>query len=147
MLVRNESGKKFESKWFGPYRVLQAHPLGTYALAEPGGRVLRNLVNGSRLIEANVDNPQGLWASTATRSALRRAGLHLDRPEELQRILDKEVSSPTYADLSTYTRKEWEESRRAGARSGLVEEGNAVADRVLAKSRANAKRKSQKATA
>lgn len=147
VLVRNESGKKFESKWFGPYRVIQAHPLGTYALEEPSGRVLRNLVNGSRLIEATVDDPKRMWASTAARSALRRAGLRLERPEELQKVLDEEETPPTYSDLSTFTRKEWEESRRAGARSSLAEEGNAVADRVLAKSRANAKRKSQKATA
>jgi transposase InsO family protein len=60
VLIRNESGKKFESKWFGPYRVLQSHPLGTYALSEPNGHVLRTLVNGSRLLEANVDDPTTL---------------------------------------------------------------------------------------
>jgi hypothetical protein len=147
VLVRNEAGKKFESKWFGPYRVLEAHPLGTYALEEPGGRVLRNLVNGARLIEANVSDIERLWSSTAARSALRKAGLRVKRPEELQRILDEEEVSPTYADLSTITRKEWEESRRSGERPDSVGEGNAVAERVLTKERANARRRNKASTA
>ena len=32
VLVRNESRQKFEGRWFGPYKVLKSHPLGTYAL-------------------------------------------------------------------------------------------------------------------
>jgi hypothetical protein len=69
------------------------------------------------------------------------------RPEELQRILDEEEVSPTYADLSTITHKEWEESRRSGERPDSVGEGNAVAERVLTKDRANARKRNKTATA
>ncbi|KOS36099.1 hypothetical protein ACN38_g13208 [Penicillium nordicum] len=72
VLVRNESKKKFESTWFGPYKVVQSHPLGIYALAEPSGRVLRNLINGARLTDVNVGEDPSLWASPAGRSALRK---------------------------------------------------------------------------
>jgi hypothetical protein len=139
VLLRNESGKKFESKWFGPYKVIQSHPLGTYALAEPNGHVLRYLVNGSRLLEAKVEDPQRLWTSSAARSALRRAGLSVNRPEEVRRILDSDEPPPTYSDLSTFTREEWDEFKRTGARYDLVGE-EAIAKRVIAKTRANARK-------
>ena len=143
VLIRNESGKKFESKWFGPYRVLAAHALGTYALAEPSGRVLRNLVNGSRLLEARVDDPQSLWTSQAARSAMRRAGMKLKRPEEVRKILENDAPPPTYSDLSTFTREEWDEFRRNGVRQSLVGE-DAIAERVIEKARGRAA-KSQRA--
>jgi hypothetical protein len=139
VLVRNENGKKFESKWFGPYRVLESHPLGTYALEEPNGRVLRNLINGSRLLEANVDDPKRLWTSPAARNAMRRAGIRLRRPEELQKILETEDSPPTYSDLSTFTREEWDEFRRNGARHEEVGEDEAIARRVIEKNRNRAR--------
>jgi hypothetical protein len=132
VLVRNESGKKFESKWFGPYRVLSSHPLGTYALEEPSGRVLRSLINGSRLLEAKVANPTELWTSSAAKAALRRAGLRLRRPEEVRKVLDDEADIPNYSELSTFTREEWADFRRNGARHELVGE-DAIADRVIAK--------------
>jgi hypothetical protein len=132
VLVRNESGKKFESKWFGPYRVLSSHPLGTYALEEPSGRVLRSLINGSRLLEANVANPTTLWTSSAAKAALRRAGLRLQRPEEVRKVLEDEHEIPDYSELATFTREEWADFRRNGARHELVGE-EAIADRVIAK--------------
>jgi hypothetical protein len=103
VLIRNESGKKFESKWFGPYRVLSSYPLGIYALEEPSGRVLRSLINGSRLLEANVANLTKLWASSATKAALRRAGLRLRRPEEVRKVLKDKTEIPDYSELSTFT--------------------------------------------
>ena len=142
VLIRNESGKKFESKWFGPYKVIQSHPLGTYALSEPNGHVLRYLVNGSRLLEANVDDPKSLWTSSAARSALRRAGLRVQRPEEVRKILESDEPPPSYPDLSTFTRQEWDEFKRTGARLDSVGE-KAAAERVIAKSRANAKKRRQ----
>ncbi|KAG0153432.1 hypothetical protein PDIDSM_5285 [Penicillium digitatum] len=80
VLVRNEAKQKFESQWFGPYKILKAHPLGTYALAEPGGRVLRNLVNGRRLVDAFVENPNQLWTSSGGKYQLRRKGLDIRHP-------------------------------------------------------------------
>lgn len=146
VLVRNESKQKFESTWFGPYKVVQAHPLGTYALAEPNGRVLRNLINGARLLEANVGEDPSLWASPAGRSALRRAGQKIGRPEELRKILDEvEPPPPTYADLSTFTREEWQEFRRSGARAEFLGE-EVMAERVIAKTRAAARKRRKKET-
>jgi hypothetical protein len=144
VLVRNEAKQKFESTWFGPYKVVQAHPLGTYALAEPNGRVLRNLINGARLTDANVGDDPSLWASPAGRSALRRAGQKIGRPEELRKILDEvEPPPPTYADLSTFTREEWQEFRRSGARTEFLGE-EVMAERVIAKTRAAARKRQKK---
>jgi hypothetical protein len=150
VLVRNETAQKYEVKWFGPYKVLSAHPLGTYALAEPNGRVLRNLINGSRLIEANVNDPESLWSSQAAQSALRRKGLHLRRPEEILRVLQQDDKPPSYHDLSTFTREEWEQfklDRADGARPNQVGEGQ-IAENVLDRRRkkidAENKRKGKK---
>ncbi|KAJ5131586.1 hypothetical protein N7448_005744 [Penicillium atrosanguineum] len=140
VLIRNETGKKFESKWFGPYQVLQSHPLGTYALAEPNGHVLRTLINGSRLLEANVDDLTTLWTSSAARMALRRARIQVERPEEVRTILEIDKDLPNYLDLSTFTRKEWEDFKRLGARFNSVGEELATR-RVIAKQRAKARRR------
>jgi hypothetical protein len=62
----NKSPQKFQSKWFGPYQIMKAHPLGIYTLREPGGYELKNLVNGQHLVEVNVrDDLIYLWMSIA----------------------------------------------------------------------------------
>ena len=66
VLVRHENPQKFESKWFGPYQVVQKMLLGTYRLHDPNGRELAALVHGNRLIDATVrtaDELKELWAS------------------------------------------------------------------------------------
>jgi transposase InsO family protein len=150
VLVRNEAAQKYEVKWFGPYKVLSAYPLGTYALAEPNGRVLRTLINGSRLVEANVDDPKSLWSSQAAQSALRRKGLRLRKPEEILKIIQQDDNPPSYHDLSTFTREEWEQfklARADGARPNQVGEGQ-IAEKVLDRRRkkidAENKRKGRK---
>ena len=146
VLVRNEGPEKFQSKWFGPYRVLKSHPLGTYALEEPGGRVLRNLVNGSRLIEAHVDNPEKLWSSSAFNRALKRQGLSLQHPVEVRHLLDAEDPlPPSYSELSTMSREEWDEHQRTGVRYGSAGEGNDddLPTRLLRKTRPRMRRVQQ----
>ena len=54
VLLRNESRQKFEPQWFGPYKVLKRHTLGTYALQTPDRRILKNLIHGNRLRDANT---------------------------------------------------------------------------------------------
>ena len=54
VLVRHENPQKFESKWFGPYQVIQKMLLGTYRLQDPNGRELAALAHGNRLIEAII---------------------------------------------------------------------------------------------
>ena len=127
VLVRNETPQKFQSKWFGPYKVLKSHPLGTYAIQEPNGRVVRNLVNGARLIKAEIDKPERLWASTRMQAELKKAGLELVKPVEVRQILEAvEPAIPPYSDLSTMTKAEWDRRERSGEHSGKVGEENVV---------------------
>jgi hypothetical protein len=75
VLVRHENPQKFESKWFGPYQVVQKMLLGTYRLHDPNGKELAALVHGNRLIEATVrtaDELKELWASPRGKDILRR---------------------------------------------------------------------------
>ncbi|KZZ95139.1 Ribonuclease H-like protein [Ascosphaera apis ARSEF 7405] len=110
VLVRHETKEKFEPQWFGPFKVLTAHPLGTYALQEPQGRVMKNLVNGARLVKANVENPESLWSSSQFSRALRRRGMVLRDPQDLHIILESvEADVLSYANLSTTSHKEWEQ--------------------------------------
>ncbi|QQK39479.1 Ribonuclease H-like protein [Penicillium digitatum] len=121
VLVRNEAKQKFESQWFGPYKILKAHPLGTYALAEPGGRVLRNLVNGRRLVDAFVENPNQLWTSSGGKYQLRRKGLDIRHPLDGGEIIDTDSETPpSYHELATISRAEWDAMERSGVRSRLV---------------------------
>jgi hypothetical protein len=54
VLVRNEARNKFESRWFGPYKIVKKLTLDTYRLAEPNGDLLKNLINERRLFPANI---------------------------------------------------------------------------------------------
>ena len=75
VLVRHENPKKFESKWFGPYQVIEKMPLGTYRLQDPKGSELAALVHGNRLLKANISTAEelrDLWSSPAARDRLRR---------------------------------------------------------------------------
>ena len=47
VLVRHENPQKFESKWFGPYQIIQYMLLETYRLQSPAGRELAALVHGN----------------------------------------------------------------------------------------------------
>ena len=65
----------FESKWFGPYQIVERKLLGTYRLQDPHGWELVALVHGNRLIKANIrtaDEQQDLWASPKAKDKLRR---------------------------------------------------------------------------
>jgi hypothetical protein len=79
VLVRHENPQKFESKWFGPYQVVERMLLGTYRLQDPNGRELASLVHGNRLVKARVSSAeelQRLWAAPATKDQLRRRNLN-----------------------------------------------------------------------
>ena len=55
--------------------------LGTYRLHDPNGRELQALVHGNRLIKANIrttDELRKLWASPATKDALRRRNIQTE---------------------------------------------------------------------
>ena len=79
VLVRHESPKKFESKWFGPYQIIEKMPLGTYRLQDPKGTELAALVHGNRLLKANISTAEklrDLWSSPAAKDRLRRVNAH-----------------------------------------------------------------------
>ncbi|KAI5305192.1 Trehalose-6-P synthase/phosphatase complex synthase subunit [Ascosphaera pollenicola] len=109
VLVRHEDPQKLEPKWFGPYRVLKAHPVGTYALQEPEGRVMTNLVNGARLIKAYVDDEEDVstWSLSRWWAALKKRGLKVSLLIELRHVLDEvEKDIITYSEMSTISKKE-----------------------------------------
>ena len=96
VLVRHENPQKFESKWFGPYQVIQKMLLGTYRFHDPNGKELAALVHGNQLIEATVctaDELKELWASPRGKDILRRRNKKVDEvlpsyPENTE-ILDQ----------------------------------------------------------
>jgi transposase InsO family protein len=54
VLIRNDNAKKFEPRWFGPYRVHTCGPFGTYQLIDSKERVRKDLVHGDRLKAAKI---------------------------------------------------------------------------------------------
>ena len=116
VLIRNKSRKKFESKQFRLYKVLESYLLSIYTLEEPNSRVLRSLINRLRLLEAKVDNPKSLQISQATQSTLYRARLRLKRPKELRKVLEIDNTLLSYLDLSIFTREEQDKFRRNSIR-------------------------------
>lgn len=109
VLVRHESPQKFESRWFGPYRVVERQTLGTYRLADPKDNRLRNLINGQRLVKANIigGSVEELWSSPFMQGRLRKENIIVEPPTpEVQEILDaEEPLPPTYHELATEDRK------------------------------------------
>jgi hypothetical protein len=61
-LIRNENRTKFELTYFGLFRVLRIRPFGIYTLETIDSRVLRNLINSSRL---------RIFATTITRNGIK----------------------------------------------------------------------------
>ena len=81
VLVRHEKPHKFENKWYGPYQIVEHKLLGTYRLQDPNGRELKALIHGNRLIRAKfrtTEELRRLWASPATKDALRRRNINAE---------------------------------------------------------------------
>jgi hypothetical protein len=128
VLVRQEGPEKFQAKWYGPYYVVNSHPLGTYKIRDPQGNILRHLINGQRLFHANGGNidPVQLWSSPTMQAQLKRQNIDWAKPsKEVQMILDSDAPlPPTYEDLASLTQKEWKELERTGVCKILVGEEN-----------------------
>jgi len=129
-LVRAEARQKFEGRWFGPYKVLEAHILGTYRLQDPSGNVVKTLINGQRLVPAHVqgEDIKGLWNSSKIQGALRKRNITLNESSpEVAEIFEKEnADTPSYDELASIPAKEWKKliEKRSGERSGQVGEGS-----------------------
>jgi hypothetical protein len=81
VLVRHENPQKFESKWYGPYQIIEKMLLGTYRLQSPTGKELVALVHGNRLIAAeisSIDKLEELWASPRMKDILRKRNVHTE---------------------------------------------------------------------
>lgn len=130
VLVRAEARQKFEGRWFGPYKVLEAHILGTYRLQDPSGNVVKTLINGQRLFPAQVqgEDIKGLWNSSRIQGALRKRNITLNESSpEVAEIFEKEnADTPSYDELASIPAKEWKKmmEKRSGERSGQVGEGS-----------------------
>jgi hypothetical protein len=130
VLVRVENRQKFEGRWFGPYKVLNANILGTYRLQDPSGNVVSTLINGQMLVPAQVqgENIKGLWNSSRIQGALRKRNITLDESSpEVAELFEKEsADTPSYDELASIPAKEWKQllKERPGERSGQVGEGS-----------------------
>ena len=111
VLVRAEARNKFEGRWFGPYRVVKAFPLGTYRLSDPKGNIVTTLINGQRLISARVNDQTRttLWNSSQVQGALRRRGIALDESSpEVAALFHKESQDTmSYDELASIPEAEW----------------------------------------
>ena len=116
VLVRAEARNKFEGRWYGPYRVVKAFPLGTYRLADPEGNIVTTLINGQRLISARINDQTRttLWNSSQVQGALRRRGLALDEPSpEVAALFEKESQDTmSYDELASIPESEWRKLER-----------------------------------
>ena len=129
VLVRAEARHKFEGRWAGPYRVDKTMPLGTYRLTEPGGNVVRTLINGQRLIPANVNDEtrKTLWNSKKIQRVMQQQNITIDQPSPEIQDLFQEADARTvdYDELAAISPKEWSKMMaRSGDRSDQVGEGD-----------------------
>lgn len=121
VLVRHEKPQKMETKWFGPYQIIERKMLGTYRLQDPNGRELSALVHGYRLIQANIrttDELRKLWGSPSARDALRQQNSRLElipseseNTDELERyLMEVDPDEPDLESLQIDSRKRTRDS-------------------------------------
>jgi len=129
VLVRAENRQKFEGRWFGPYRVVEANILGTYRLQDPSGQIVTTLINGQRLVPAHIqgDDIKAFWNSSKIQGALRKRKITLNESSaEVAEIFEKEnADTPSYDKLASIPAKEWKKlmEKRSGERLVQVGEG------------------------
>jgi hypothetical protein len=128
VLIRDENPAKFHPKWFGPYKVAMAAPIGTYALENCHGEIVRSLIHGSRLLQLNdaiIDKQTGKWKSNYLSDLLRTNHNVIDQNDEACSILERDsIPGFTYKDLETVTtKKEWVDMQSRGLDSSKLGEG------------------------
>jgi hypothetical protein len=151
VLVRHEKPHKFESKWFGPYQIIQKILLGTYRLQDLSGIILKALVHGNRLLRANVQTTEELkklWAAPNFRNALRRQNKQFDivlaEPDATDALdcylqeVDDGPNEPMSVERNSgdlLIREQTQTNARAAATAPPVEESNPLKVRILLKCR------------
>jgi hypothetical protein len=152
VIMRNEERHKFEATYFGPFRVLEQRPFGTYVLETMEGRVLKHLVNGARLLIFTVTTDSEevrTIMSSAMNRQLREMNERLEKPDAQTLVeLDKDAVVPTYSELSTYSKEEWELRKRHGVWKPNPLRDDALGEHLLANRRKRGReRRSQQARA
>jgi hypothetical protein len=128
VLMQNPKPTKLVPKWTGPYKILKAHWLGTYALQTPEGRVLRHLMHGNRLVRANCKSATNFW--NRPNPLVEKLQVKPTSPEVLKALESEEYVVPDVKTWSTLSEAEWRRLQnfapgsdyRAGARRFLVGE-------------------------
>ena len=127
VLVRDENPRKLRPKWFGPYKVIMAATIGTYALEDCKGRVVRSLIHGSRLLPLNpaiIDSSTGQWKSSFNSDKIRTNYELIPPSDEVTSALDHDsIPGYTYKELATVTKKEWLDLQSRGLDSSKLGEG------------------------
>jgi len=107
VLLRNLNHRKLRAKWIGPFEVIKAHPLGTYALRDMGGKVLRNLVHGNRLTAALIPTDhvtKKSWVSYFKHHI--SDGYEDARQEDVDQLLDD--GQRAIKDIKSMTMEQWQ---------------------------------------
>ncbi len=111
VLVRDESPRKFKPKWFGPYKVVLAAPIGTYALQDAHENILKSLIHGNRLLPLHpnaVDKETGTWNTAYNLERLSQSFDLAQPSKEAREILEREsVPAYSYKELETIREREW----------------------------------------
>ncbi len=127
VLVRDENPRKFRSKWYGPYKVIMAAPIGTYALEDCHNKVVKNLIHGNRLLPLHssaVDERTGQWKSSFNLDAIRSKFELISPSNEVREILEQEgVLGYSYKELAMITKREWLNLQSRGLDSSKIGEG------------------------
>ncbi|KFY91855.1 hypothetical protein V498_05289, partial [Pseudogymnoascus sp. VKM F-4517 (FW-2822)] len=127
VLVRDENPRKFRPKWYGPYKVLMAAPIGTYALEDCHNKVVKSLIHGNRLLPLHnqaVDKSTGQWKSSFNLDTIRSKFELISPSNEVREILEQEgVLGYSYKELAMITKREWLNLQSRGLDSSKLGEG------------------------
>lgn len=157
VVVRDESARKLKPTWFGPYKVVLAAPIGTYALEDKDGRITRNLVHGNRLRPVSkhiIDPDTGMWRASMDRRKLDQMFEIIDHSAEMvAEILDENTPGFSYKELATVSKKEridliskgLEKSKLGEGKVGNVSVAQHIFEKLKARVDANERREEKEA--
>lgn len=127
VLIRDESPRKFRSKWYGPYKVIKAAPIGTYALEDCHEKIVRSLIHGNRLLPLNdlvVSKETGQWKSSFNMDTIRSKFDLVAPSNEVLETLERDgIPGYSYKDLTMITKREWLDLQSRGLDSSKLGEG------------------------
>ncbi|OBT84925.1 hypothetical protein VE02_06636 [Pseudogymnoascus sp. 03VT05] len=127
VLVQDENPRKFRSKWYGPYKVIMAALIRTYALEDCHNKVVRSLIHRNRLLllhSSAVDERTGQWKSSFNLDVIRSKYELIAPSNEVNEILKQEgILGYSYKELAMITKREWLNLQSRGLDSSKIGEG------------------------